>query len=283
MAKDLITVDRNGMTPAQFGDLAEVPPEIEWLANLTNPKTRRAYKNDVEEFIGFTGLRGIAELRDITRAHVIAWRKDLEQRALAASSIRRKLSALSALFDYLCEHNAIAGNPVDGVKRPMAKGNEGSTPALGDAQVRKLLNAPSEDTLKGVRDRAILATLLYHGIRREELCRLRVRDIQSREGVLHFRVKGKRDKVRFVPVHVTAQRLIEKYLALAGHAADTSGPMFRPVTNNRTGKLDRPLDPASVYRNIVVKYGQETGISAEVNGLCVHSLRAGGVGQLVEK
>jgi integrase/recombinase XerD len=274
MAKDLITVDRNGLTPAQFGDLAEVPPEIEWLANLTNPKTRRAYKNDVEEFVGFTGLRGISELREITRAHVIAWRKDLEKRALAASSIRRKLSALSALFDYLCEHNAVAGNPVDGVKRPVANGNEGSTPALGDAQVRKLLNAPSEDTLKGVRDRAILATLLYHGIRREELCRLRVRDIQSRQGVLHFRVKGKRDKVRFVPVHVTAQRLIEQYLALVGHAADTSGPLFRPVTNNRTGKLDRPLDPASVYRNIVVKYGLETGISAEVNGLCVHSLRA---------
>jgi integrase/recombinase XerD len=69
MAKDLITVNRNGMTPAQFGDLAEVPPEIEWLANLTNPKTRRAYKNDVEEFVRFTGLRGFGELRDITRAH----------------------------------------------------------------------------------------------------------------------------------------------------------------------------------------------------------------------
>ena len=40
------------------------------------------------------------------------------------------------------------------------------------------------------------------------------------------------------------------------------------------GKLDRSLDPSSVYRNIVVKYGLETGISAEVNGLCVHSLRA---------
>jgi site-specific recombinase XerD len=61
-------------------------------------------------------LRGIAELRSITRAHVIAWRKDLEKRVLAASSIRRKLSALSALFDYLCEHNAVSGNPVDGVR-----------------------------------------------------------------------------------------------------------------------------------------------------------------------
>src|SRR5271169_5991773 len=274
MAKDLITITRNGMTPAQFGDLAEVPPEIEWLANLTNPKTRRAYKNDVEEFVRFTGLRGIAELREITRAHVIAWRKDLEQRALAASSIRRKLSALSALFDYLCEHNAVAGNPVDGVKRPMANGNEGSTPALGDAQVRKLLNAPSEDTLKGVRDRAILATLLYHGIRREELCRLRIRDIHSRQGVMHFRIKGKRSKIRFVPVNAAAQRMIEDYLALTEHRSDVEGALFRPVKNNRTGRLDRHLDPASVYQNIVRKYGLETGLSAEVMGLCVHSLRA---------
>jgi integrase/recombinase XerD len=75
-------------------------------------------------------------------------------------------------------------------------------------------------------------------------------------------------------VHVLAQRLIEAYLALAGHGADVAGPLFRPVTNNRTGDLDRPLDPVSVYRNIVLKYGFETGVSAEVNGLCVHSLRA---------
>jgi hypothetical protein len=51
----------------------------------------------------------------------------------------------------------------------MANGNEGSTPALGDQQARKLLEAPPTDTPKGVRDRAILAVLLYHGMRREEL------------------------------------------------------------------------------------------------------------------
>jgi integrase/recombinase XerD len=50
--------------------------------------------------------------------------------------------------------------------------------------------------------------------------------------------------------------------------------MFRPVKNHRTGRPDGHLDPASVYRKIVRKYGLETGISAEVNGLCVHSLRA---------
>jgi site-specific recombinase XerD len=277
-AKDLVRVRNTGggnaLTPVQFGALAEMPAELEWLANITNAKTRRAYKIDVEEFIAFAGLRGLAELRSITRAHVIAWRKDLEKRELADSAIRRKLSALSALFDYLCERNAVAGNPVDGVKRPAANGNEGSTPALGDAQARKLLEAPPADTLKGVRDRAILATLLYHGMRREELCQLRVRDIQDRQGVKHFRVKGKRDKVRFIPVHAAALRLIEEYLAFAGHADDAPGPVFRPVTNNRTGELDRPLDPNSVYRNIVQKYGFEAGICTETSKLRVHSLRA---------
>ena len=139
----------------------------------------------------FTGLHEPAALRTVTRAHVIAWRKHLEARELEPSSIRRKLSALSSLFDYLCESNAVPGNPVDVVKRPMANNNEGSTPALGDAQARRLLEAPPPDTLKGVRDRVIIATLLYHGIRREDLCSLRVRDMQSRQGVMHFRIKGK--------------------------------------------------------------------------------------------
>jgi hypothetical protein len=62
-----------------------VPPDLEWLANITNPKTRRAYKIDVSEFSAFAGLRGPAELRTVTRAHVIAWRKDLEARGLSPS------------------------------------------------------------------------------------------------------------------------------------------------------------------------------------------------------
>ena len=106
------------------------------------------------------GLVDYAGLRSIVRSHVIDWRKDMEKRKLSPASIRHKLSALSSLFDYLCERNAVLGNPIDGVKRPMANGNEGSTPALGDRQARKLLDAPPVDTIKGIRDRAILASLL---------------------------------------------------------------------------------------------------------------------------
>ena len=271
---DLVALNKEALSVAQFGALTDVPTELEWLANLTNPKTRRAYQADVGEFLAFAGIHHPTEIRTLTRAHVIAWRKSLEARELAASTVRRKLSALSALFEYLCERNAVAGNPVDGVKRPGATANEGSTPALSDAQARMLLEAPETATLKGLRDRAILATLLYHGMRREELCRLRVRDLESRQGVVHLRLHGKRDKVRFVPAHPMAQRLIQDYVELAGHGEDRDGPLFRPVKNNRTGTLRRPLDPASVYRNIVRHYGRQTGLDAAVRGVCVHSLRA---------
>jgi integrase/recombinase XerD len=178
-ASHLKTTGTRSIVPAEFSALSDIPPEIEWLANIPNEKTRRAYKVDVAEFLVFAGMTFDASLRTVVRAHVIAWRETFKPRNLSPSTIRRKLSALSSLYAYFCEHNAVVGNPVDGVKRPPVESNEGKTPALGDAQARRLLDAPPPDTLKAVRDRAILATLLYHGMRREQLCLLRLKDMQS--------------------------------------------------------------------------------------------------------
>jgi integrase/recombinase XerD len=120
------------------------------------------------------------EFRSVTRAHVIAWRDDLARRELDGSTIRNRLAALSSLFEYLCDRNAVTHNPVKGVKRPRSQSGEGLTPALGDHQARALLAAPDADTLKSKRDRAILSTLLFHALRREELCKLSVKDSRNR-------------------------------------------------------------------------------------------------------
>ena len=225
----LVPLPPSTLTPAQFLTLADVPPEIEWFANLTNANTRRAYRQDIADFMGFAGLRQPEQFRDVTRAHVIAWREQLVGQGLANDTIRRKLAALSSLYAYLCDRNAVLHNPVLGVKRPRSMNRERVTPALGDHQACLLLAAPPEGTLKGQRDRAILATLLYHGLRCEELCTLTVGAIHQREGVPHIRVEGKGDKVRYLPLHVIAQRLIAAYLKAAGHAEDLKGPLFRPV------------------------------------------------------
>src|SRR6266540_1867017 len=262
------------LTTAQFYKLAEVPPELEWFANLRNPNTRKAYEQDLREFRRFVGIAQPEEFRTVTRAHIIAWRKDLERRLCAPTTIQRKLAAVSSLFAYLAEHNAVLHNPVDGVKRPKSNRQEGTTPALSDEQARALLNAPQGDSLKAKRDRAILATLAYHGLRREELCKLRVWDLQRRDGVLQFRIEGKGEKVRYVPVGMKALRLIMEYLEAAGHKEDLEGPLFRPMQNRVTGELNKPFHPVSVYQDIVKRYGKEVGITEDVRGFCVHSLRA---------
>ncbi|MHC1765219.1 MAG: tyrosine-type recombinase/integrase [Verrucomicrobiia bacterium] len=260
------------LTATEFRNLADVPPELEWFANIQNPRTRRAYQFDLKDFMSFSGIQKPEEFRIVTRSHVIAWRKTLEQRNQSPATIRRKLSALSALFNYLCEYNAVLSNPTLGVKRPLAEANEGKTPAIGDGQARKLLEAPAADTLKGKRDRAILSTFLFHGLRCEELCRLKVKDVHDRRDVTHLRIHGKGGKLRFVPAHPGSLERINEYLEAAGHKDDLDGPMFRPVKNPIDGDLTKALSPAALYHCVIRKYAAETGLNEP--GFCIHSLRA---------
>jgi hypothetical protein len=60
------------LTASQFHTLAEIPAELEWFANLPNPNTRRAYRQDIDDFMAFAGLQRPEQFRDVTRAHVIA-------------------------------------------------------------------------------------------------------------------------------------------------------------------------------------------------------------------
>ena len=68
--------EERALTAKEFLDLADVPPEVEWFANITNRQTRRAYQNDLRDFMRFAGIKSPEEFRVVTRAHLIAWRKD---------------------------------------------------------------------------------------------------------------------------------------------------------------------------------------------------------------
>jgi integrase/recombinase XerD len=259
------------LTAAEFQRLADVPPEVEWFANITNRSTRRAYENAIRDFMQFTGIARPEEFRTVTRAHVIAWRDDLGRREdiQSGATVRHRLAALSSLFEYLCEKNAVSHNPVKGVKRPKAESGEGKTPAIVDHQARELLSAPGDETIKEKRDRAILSTLLYHALRREELCKLKVKDFRNmRRGVPHLVVSGKGEKTRYLPLHPGTNELIHDYLEAAGHDADDNGALFRPIRNNRTGRLDKALDPDMIYR-LVRAYSAELGFEIRA-----HALRA---------
>ena len=259
------------LTAAQFQQLADVPPAMTWFANIDNPQTRRAYQNDLKEFMAFTGITAPEQFRTVTRAHLLAWRRDLEQRALSGATIRRKLAALSSLFDYLCEANAVASNPVKGVKRPKMTSTEGKTPAIGDHQARSLLNAPDTTIIQGLRDRAILSTLLYHGLRRAELCSLTVGDLQQRRGVAHLHVHGKGDKIRYVPLHPATAEHIDAYLQATGHGTDRVGALFRSVKNNVHDNSQASITADGVYKMLM---GYAKTVKIDVGGFGPHALRA---------
>lgn len=269
------------LTDEQFQGLAQVPPEVEWFANIRNVNTKKAYKRDVRDFSAFVGIGRPEDFRVVTWAHLIAWRDDLERRALAAATIRRMMSALSSLFDYLCNANAVTHNAVTGVERPTEGANEGKTPAISDAQARALLEAPSTTTLKGKRDRAILAVFLFNAIRADELVKLKVQDISQRQGVTCLKISGKRGKVRYIPTAPSALTEIDTYLEAAGHSDDKKGALFRPTKNNVTKTLNKPLHYQAVYQ-LVKHYGEAIGLLEQVTGFSVHALRATAITNTLE-
>jgi site-specific recombinase XerD len=155
------------------------------------------------------------------------------------------------------------------VKRPKIESNEGKTPALGTSPGEGAARGPDEPPLKGQRDRALLAVLLYHGLRREEAALLQVSDIQERRGIQPLKVHGKGGKVRYLPLHPVAAGRIHQYLESSEHRlAERKMPLFIPLRGELTGA---GITANSIY-TVVTAYAKKAGI--EVAGLGVHGLRA---------
>ncbi len=164
-------------------------------------------------------------------------------------------------------------NPVKGVKRPRVESQTGKTPALSNTQVRQLLEAPPADTLKGKRDRAILSVLLYHGLRREELTHLKVKDFaQADRGGPRMRVWGKGGKVRYLLIHPTTLELVSTYLSAAGHAASSCNWLFQSVSHHQPNNSNGGLTPGAIYSEVVKRYLNPLGIKGD--NLGPHALRA---------
>lgn len=214
-------------TASRFAQLGLMAIENQWLANFPSACTRRAYAADVRDFAAFSGLQAPSELVQVARSHVLAWRHHLQAQGLSPSTQRRKLAALSSLLEHLVDEQLIPTNPARGVRRPRLETHEGKTPALSLEQAQALLEAPDANTLKGVRDRAILAVMLLGGLRRAEVVTLRVRDFDcQRAGVSHLRVLGKGGKTRFIAAAPLMRERVQHYLEMRGAQPQSDERLF---------------------------------------------------------
>ena len=127
--------------------------------------------------------------------------------------------------------------------------------------------AAGEETIKEKRDRAILSTLLFHALRREELCKLKVKDFrQARRGVPHIKVAGKGEKTRYLPLHPGTNDSSTITSTPPGMARTRTA--LCSVRANRTGSLEKALSPDAIYK-IVRRYSADLGFE-----IGAHALRA---------
>ena len=227
---DLISLNgKESLNPVEFNT---APPEIEWLANITNVKTRRVYEVDVAEFTTF-GASG-----SCCAAHCHAPTSSPGARTWKLVSSRWPACAESSWLFPRVGVSLLAQRGLgrsNGWRRAaMALSSEVGTPPLGDAQARRLLDASLADTLKWS---AIARFSPPCGIRRKELSLLRLRDIQSREAVPHFHVRGKAHQN---PFHSRSPNGAAAHWRVSGSAKTRRGlidenldsALFQPVQNN---------------------------------------------------
>lgn len=248
---------------------AEASPFLAHLAavRLLSAATVEAYSSDLTQCAAFLENRfGLSSWRQVERAHLRRWLAGLSQAEEARATISRKLSALRALFKYLCREGGLEVNPTAGLVSPRM---ERRLPAfLYQGELERLLAAPVPGTPTGLRDRAILETLYAAGLRASELVGLDAGDFQGRpaDEILDLRVSGKGGKQRIVMVGRRALEAISDYLALGRpalvHQADPDPALF-------LNRLGGRLTTRSVQR-LVHRYVLE---ACARHGVSPHSLR----------
>src|SRR6266480_5745738 len=168
--KAVVPSSRGAIQRINVDQLAGIPEEEIWLASRKSARTRRAYRNDVTHFMRTRNIQAPDELRRVDHRAGMAWERLMrEEQGSQASTVRRRLAALSSLFAHLVKFDVVEMNPVRDVERPVVNRREGMTLAFSQTQARAVLDAPREDKVIGLRDRAILSIGLQVGFRRSEI------------------------------------------------------------------------------------------------------------------
>jgi site-specific recombinase XerD len=238
--------------------------KIAAIVSLRSFESQRSYRHSIDEFVAWYCS---APRLSLNRTVVLRYRLHLEDRHLAAGTINVRLAAVRRLAYEAADSGLLSPDLAAGIRR--VKGAKRLGCRLGNwltaEQARVLWQSPVPETLKGKRDRAILAVLLGCGLRRRELTELTVQHFQLRED--HWAIVdliGKAGHVRTVPVPAWVKETIDDWLEAARIA---HGRLFRCVC--RTGVTWGDEITEKVVWHVVKQYAASTGIS----NLAPHDLR----------
>jgi len=254
--------------PAETAVLASLPSSLAAIERLvldavSSPKTKVLYQQAIREFLAWYSA---GQPGPLSKAVVSSYRTMLEGRGLAASSINVRMAALRKLALEAADNGLMAGETAAAIGR--VKGAKRLGVKLGNwlsqEQAQKLLQQPGTDTLKGLRDTALLAVMLGSGLRRSELAALTVEHTQQREGRwVIVDLLGKHGRVRSVPIASWVKAALDRWTTAAG--IDT-GCVFRAV--NKGGRVTGQGMTAQAIYNTVTVYSETIGLK-----LAPHDMR----------
>jgi site-specific recombinase XerD len=265
-----------------MNDLIAIQKIAQWqrlktfvLDSVSSPITKRVYNMALDEFMGWFQQ---APRPGFTKATVSAWRVSLEDRGLGSSSIIIRMSAIRKLAAEAADNGLLAPELAAGISRVKSAKTQGIRTGnwLSQRQAQALLSAPDISTLRGLRDRAIIAVLLGCGLRRSEVAALTFTHLQQRDGRWCIvDLVGKHGRVRTAPMPTWVKVAIDAWTLPAGVA---DGHVFRSV--NRANRLTGDGLGEKVVWQLIKPYAESAGVPGiaphDLRRTCAKLCRAGG-------
>jgi site-specific recombinase XerD len=234
------------------------------LDGLPSEHSRRAYERALFDF--FHWHRGVGRPQ-LNKAIVQRYAADLREAGMSPSSINQRLSAIRKLAAEAADNGLLDAQVAGGIRAVKGARQEGRRTGnwLTREEAQGWLGAPDKRTMRGRRDRALLAVLIGCGLRRSEAAGLTFDHVQQRDGrwVLVDLI-GKRDKVRSVPMPNWAKAAIDDW---SKASSVSEGLIFRAI-NKGDRVVGDGITPQAIY-NIIVGYAGEL----EKKGVAPHDLR----------
>jgi integrase/recombinase XerD len=223
--------------------------------------TRKAYADDLRQFLGWLDQKGATSLNQVSRKQILDHLMAMKARGMSTNSISRHLVSIKVFFRFLQHEGLLDRNVTDTMDSPKLWKILPDT--LSEKEVDRLLRAPDMRKPLGVRDRAILEIFYASGLRVSELSNLRLSDLHIDDG--YIRVIGKGKKERVIPVAQDSANILKCYL-------DEIRPMLSEnprLQNVFVSNRETPLCRQRLWQ-IIKKYTKEAGIMKNVTP---HTLR----------
>ena len=246
---------------------------LEFFAvNIRNPNTRRAYARGIGEFLGWCSFHGVASIAAVQPLHVAGYIEELGQ-VRSAPTVKQRLAAIRHLFDWLVIGQVVPVNPASSVRGPSHSVKSGKTPVLAPEEARRLLDSIDVTTPAGLRDRALIALMVFSFARIGAALKMRVGDAYVQNRRLWVRLHEKGGKRHEMPCHHSLEVYLQAYIDGCRLGDDTKGALFRTIARG-TGRLSaNPLPQANAFQ-MVRRRAIAAGIGTAIGN---HSFRATGI------